>query len=328
MPMSEARETVWTRKDLIGIEDLSRGEIELILDTAPQFVAVSKRESGIKKVPLLQGRLVVNWFYEPSTRTRTSFELAAKRLTADTLAIAASSSSSVKGETLHDTLANIEAMHSDVIVLRHSAAGAPHILAARHESHIINAGDGRHEHPTQALLDAFTIREHIRKLRQDPEAGLEGVRVAIIGDVEHSRVARSNIMCLNKLGAKVILCGPATLMPAAVERMGVEVTHNLREAIDGADVIYSLRIQLERQQDGLFPSLREYIRLFRIDTAALAHAKPEAIIMHPGPINRDIELSTSVADGTRSVILEQVSNGVAIRMAVMHLLVNSGRKGK
>jgi len=323
-----SRELNWSRKDLLGIEELSREEIELILDTAPQFVAVSERESGIKKVPLLQGRLVVNWFYEPSTRTRTSFELAAKRLSADTLAIAASSSSSVKGETLHDTLANIEAMHSDVIILRHGAAGAPHILAARHDSHIINAGDGRHEHPTQALLDAFTMRNHIRALREDPTAGLDGVRVALIGDIEHSRVARSNIMCLKKLGADVTLCGPSTLMPTAIERMGVDVTHNLREAIDGADIIYSLRIQLERQGDGLFPSLREYIRLFRVDTAALVHAKPEAIIMHPGPINRDIELSTNVADGPRSVILEQVSNGVAIRMAVMHLLVNGKRAKK
>lgn len=326
--MPTSRELNWSRKDLLGIEELSREEIELILDTAPQFVAVSERESGIKKVPLLQGRLVVNWFYEPSTRTRTSFELAAKRLSADTLAIAASSSSSVKGETLHDTLANIEAMHSDVIILRHGAAGAPHILAARHDSHIINAGDGRHEHPTQALLDAFTMRNHIRALREDPTAGLDGVRVALIGDIEHSRVARSNIMCLKKLGADVTLCGPSTLMPTAIEQMGVDVTHNLREAIDGADIIYSLRIQLERQEDGLFPSLREYIRLFRVDTAALAHAKPEAIIMHPGPINRDIELSTNVADGPRSVILEQVSNGVAIRMAVMHLLVNGKRAKK
>jgi aspartate carbamoyltransferase catalytic subunit len=291
-------------------------------------VAVSERESGIKKVPLLQGRLVVNWFHEPSTRTRTSFELAAKRLSADTLAMTASSSSSVKGETLHDTLANIEAMHSDVIVLRHGAAGAPHILAAKHDSHIINAGDGRHEHPTQALLDAFTMRNHIRKLRGDESASLDGVRVAIIGDIEHSRVARSNIMCLNALGAKVTLCGPATLMPTEIERMGVAVTHDLREAIDGADVLYSLRIQLERQQDGLFPSIREYIRLFRVDSAALEHARPDALIMHPGPINRDIELSTTVADGPRSVILEQVSNGVAIRMAVMHLLVNSGGRGR
>ncbi len=326
--MPTSGENIWSHKDLLGIEELTREEIELILDTAPQFVAVSERESGIKKVPLLQGRLVVNWFYEPSTRTRTSFELAAKRLSADTLSIAASSSSSVKGETLHDTLDNIEAMHSDVIILRHGAAGAPHILAARHKSHIINAGDGRHEHPTQALLDAFTMRNHIRALRGDPNAGLDGVRVALVGDIEHSRVARSNIMCLNKLGAKVTLCGPSTLMPACIERMGVDVTHKLKEAIDGADIIYSLRIQLERQADGLFPSLREYIRLFRIDTAALVHAKDDALVMHPGPINRDIELSTSVADGHRSVILEQVSNGVAIRMAVMHLLVNSGRKSR
>jgi aspartate carbamoyltransferase catalytic subunit len=317
--------TVWTKKDLLGIRELSRAEIELVLDTAPQFIDVFERSSGIKKVPLLSGRLVVNWFHEPSTRTRTSFELAAKRLSADTLAIASSSSSSVKGETLHDTLANIEAMHADVIILRHGAAGAPHILAASHASHIVNAGDGRHEHPTQALLDAFTMRRHVRQLRDDPSAGLDGVRVTIVGDVEHSRVARSNILCLTRLGAEVTLCGPATLMPAGIERMGVRVTHDLREALAEADVVYALRMQLERQQAGLFPSLREYIRLFRVDTAALRHAKPDILVMHPGPINRDIEISTRVADGQRSVILEQVSNGVAIRMAVMHLLVNGRR---
>ncbi|MBI2423573.1 MAG: aspartate carbamoyltransferase catalytic subunit [Candidatus Hydrogenedentes bacterium] len=324
MPDSDRR--VWTKKDLVGMEDLSRDEIELILDTAPQFVEVSRRESGIKKVPLLQGRLVVNWFHEASTRTRTSFELAAKRLSADTLSMAASTSSSVKGETLHDTLHNIEAMNTDVIVLRHSAAGAPHILAKSHASHIINAGDGRHEHPTQALLDAFTIREHIRAQRNDPTANLEGVKVTIVGDIEHSRVARSNIFCLKKLGAEVTLCGPATLIPPHIGHMGVNVTYNLREAIREADIIYALRIQLERQHDGLFPSLREYIRLFRIDSDAMKHAKPTALVMHPGPINRDIELSTTVADGPRSIILEQVSNGVAIRMAVMHLLVNSGKR--
>lgn len=316
----------WTRKDLIGIEPLSREEIELVLDTAPQFVAVSGRESGIKKVPLLSGRLVVNWFYEPSTRTRTSFELAAKRLSADTLSIATSTSSLVKGETLHDTLANIEAMQSDIVVLRHNCAGAPHILAENHRSHVINAGDGRHEHPTQALLDAFTIRAHVRKHRQDPAATLDGVNVTIVGDVEHSRVARSNIWCLKKLGANVTLCGPATLMPHGVERLGVRVTHDLRAALQGADVIYALRIQMERQAKGLFPSLREYIRLFRVDEAAIQCAPAHALIMHPGPINRDIELATGLADGPRSVILEQVSNGVAIRMAVMHLLANSGRK--
>ncbi len=320
--MAEPNGTVWTRKDLIAIADLSRGEIELILDTAPQFVAVSRRTSGIKKVPLLQGRLVVNWFYEPSTRTRTSFELAAKRLSADTLSITASSSSSVKGETLHDTLANIEAMHSDVVIIRHSCAGAPLLLAKSHASHIINAGDGRHAHPTQALLDAFTIREHVRQRSGNPEAGLDGVKVAIVGDILHSRVARSDIRAFTTLGAQVTVCGPATLLPVEVERLGVRATCSLREAIEDADVIYALRIQLERQSAGLFPSLREYIRLYRIDNDSLRHAPPHALVMHPGPINRDIELASEVADGPRSVILEQVSNGVAIRMAVMHLLVN------
>ncbi len=314
----------WTRKDLTALEDLSRREIELILDTAPQFAAVSKRESGIKKVPLLQGRLVVNWFFEPSTRTRTSFELAAKRLSADTLTMNVQVSSSKKGETLHDTLDNIEAMHSDIVVIRHSMAGAAHILAERHDSHIINAGDGAHEHPTQGLLDAYTMREHVRKHRHDPEAGLDGIRVAIIGDIFHSRVARSNIWCLTKLGAKVRLCGPSTLMPVEIKRMGVEVTHNLREAICDADVVYALRIQLERQAKCLFPSMREYIRLFRIDNDSLMAAPKHALVMHPGPINRDVELASEVADGPRSVILEQVSNGVAVRMAVMHLLINGG----
>ncbi len=322
--MGEATRTVWTRKDLIGIDGLGRDELELILDTAPQFAGVSARKSGIKRVPLLQGRLVVNWFHEPSTRTRTSFELAAKRLSADTLGIAASTSSSVKGETLHDTLSNIEAMHADVIVLRHGCAGAPHILAAAHESHIVNAGDGRHEHPTQALLDAFTMREHIRRVREDPEATLDGVKVTLLGDITHSRVARSDIMCLNALGAEVTLCGPATLLPMEIERMGVRVTYDLREAVHEADVLYALRIQLERQKAGLFPSLREYIRLFRLDNESLKHAPEHALIMHPGPINRDIELAAEVADGPRSVILEQVTNGVAIRMAILHLLVNGG----
>lgn len=314
--------TTWSHKDLIGIEHLTREEIEIILDMAPQFVAVSNRPSGIKKVPLLSGQLVVLWFHEPSTRTRTSFELAAKRLSADTLSMATSTSSIVKGETLHDTLANIEAMHADVIILRHSCAGAPHILAKSHTSHIINAGDGRHEHPTQALLDAFTIRQHIRRLREDDNASLDGVKVVLVGDIEHSRVARSNIHCLNKLGAKVTLCGPATLIPPTIGRMGVTVTHDIREAVAGADVVYALRMQLERQQSALFPSLREYIRLFRVDHRTMKFAKPDALVMHPGPINRDIELSAELADGARSVILEQVTNGVAVRMAIMHLLVN------
>jgi aspartate carbamoyltransferase catalytic subunit len=312
----------WTRKDLIGIEELTREEIEIILDTAPRFVAVQERESGIKKVPLLQGRLVVNWFYEPSTRTRTSFELAAKRLSADTLTMNVAASSAKKGETLHDTLYNIEAMHSDIVVIRHSYAGAARLLASQHPSAIINAGDGAHEHPTQALLDAFTMRQHIRRARGDESATLDGVRVAIIGDIAHSRVARSNVWCLNKLGAEVTLCGPRTLLPAGVGRMGCRVTTDLREAIEGVDVVYVLRIQLERQSKCLFPSLREYVRLFRIDNASLRHAPEHAIVMHPGPINRDVELSSEVADGPRNVILEQVTNGVAVRMAIMHLVVN------
>jgi len=324
MTPAETSAPAWTRKDLIGLEDLSRQEIEMILDTAPQFVAVSKRGSGIKKVPLLQGRLIVNWFFEPSTRTRTSFELAAKRLSADTLAMNVQVSSSKKGETLHDTLDNIEAMHSDVVVIRHSFAGAAHILAERHDSHIINAGDGAHEHPTQGLLDAFTIRDHVRKQKNNPDATIDGVRVAIIGDIAHSRVARSNIWGLTKLGASVTVCGPSTLMPQDIARMGCDVTTNLRDAVKDADVVYALRIQLERQAKCLFPSIREYIRLYRIDNDSLKHAPEHALIMHPGPINRDLELATDVADGPRSVILEQVSNGVAVRMAVMHLLVNSG----
>ncbi|MCP4644222.1 MAG: aspartate carbamoyltransferase catalytic subunit [bacterium] len=312
----------WTRKDLVGLEELSRQELEMILDTAPQFLAVSQRESGIKKVPVLQGRLVVNWFYEPSTRTRTSFELAAKRLSADTLSMNVSFSSAKKGETLHDTLYNIEAMRSDIVVIRHGYAGAAKLLADRHSSCIINAGDGAHEHPTQALLDAFTIRQHVRRSRDDDAATLDGLRVAIIGDIAHSRVARSNIWALTKLGASVVLCGPSTLLPPRIADMGCDVTTDLREAIRDADVVYALRIQLERQQKCLFPSIREYVRLFRIDNESLKVAPEHAIVMHPGPINRDLELSADVADGPRNVILEQVTNGVAVRMAVMHLLVN------
>ena len=314
---------VWTRKHLIGIEELSREEVEMVLDTAPQFLAVQQRESGIKKVPLLQGRLIVNLFMEPSTRTRISFELAAKRLSADTLTFTPSSSSTKKGETLHDTLGNIEAMKTDLVVIRSSYAGAPALLTERHTSNIINAGDGYHEHPTQALLDTFTMRQHIRKAHQDDTASLDGIRVAMIGDISHSRVARSNIWALKKLGANVILCAPQTLIPMDIHKMGVEVTSNLKEAMADADIVYTLRIQMERQAHSLFPSLREYIRLFRVDAESLKHAPDHAMIMHPGPINRDIELASDVADSDRSLVLEQVSNGVAIRMAVMHLLVNS-----
>jgi len=320
-----ANENVWTRKHLIGIEELSREEVEMVLDTAPQFLAVQDRESGIKKVPLLQGRLIANLFMEPSTRTRISFELAAKRLSADTLTFSASSSSTKKGETLHDTLANIEAMKTDLVVIRSPFAGAPALLTESHTSNIINAGDGYHEHPTQALLDTFTMRQHIRKLREDDTATLDGVRVALIGDISHSRVARSNIWALKKLGASIILCAPETLIPMNIQKMGVEVTSNLKEAMTDADVVYALRIQMERQASSLFPSLREYIRLFRVDNESLKHAPDNALIMHPGPINRDIELASDVADCNRSLVLEQVSNGVAIRMAVMHLLANSAQ---
>jgi aspartate carbamoyltransferase catalytic subunit len=315
-------EIEWTRKHLIGIEELSRSEIEIVLDAAPQFLAVQQRESGMKKVPLLQGRLVVNLFMEPSTRTRVSFELAAKRLSADTLTFSASASSTTKGETLHDTLATIEAMHTDIIVIRSGFSGAPSMLTERHTSHIINAGDGYHEHPTQALLDTFTMRQYIRKRDDNPDATLDGIRVALIGDIAHSRVARSNIWALTKLGAKVILCGPNTLMPMDIAQMGVEVTSDLKEAMADTDVVYALRIQLERQANSMFPSLREYIRLFRIDNDSLKAAPDDALIMHPGPMNRDIELASDVADSKRSVVLEQVSNGVAVRMAVMHLLAN------
>jgi len=239
------------------------------------------------------------------------------------LTMNASVSSAKKGESLHDTLANIEAMHSDIVVLRHSYAGAARMLAEHHRSAVINAGDGYHEHPTQALLDAFTIREHIRRKKDDPDAGIDGIKVAIIGDIAHSRVARSNIWCLTKLGANVTVCGPRTLLPMDVERMGCKVTTKLSEAVRDADVVYALRIQLERQAKCLFPSLREYISLYRVDHASLEAAPPDALIMHPGPVNRDIELATEIADGPRSSILEQVSNGVAVRMAVMHLLLNS-----
>jgi aspartate carbamoyltransferase catalytic subunit len=300
----------WNRKDLLGLEELSVGEIELILDTAESFKEVSTRT--IKKVPALRGTTIVNLFFEASTRTRTSFELAAKRLSADVLNISSTTSSVVKGETLHDTLANIEAMKTDMVVIRHSAAGAPHFLAARSRSAVINAGDGMHEHPTQGLLDMFTMREKLGKIA--------GLKVAIIGDIAHSRVARSNIWGLTKFGAHVTVCGPATLMPPDVHKMNVTVAPNLRSALEDADVVYVLRIQLERQKSKLLPTLREYVRFFGVDRESLRAAPPSAIIMHPGPINRNIELASDVADGPNSVILEQVTNGVAVRMAVLYLL--------
>lgn len=305
----------WMRKDLLGLEELSKEEIELILDTAESFREISERE--IKKVPALRGKTVVNLFYEPSTRTRASFELAAKRLSADILNISANTSSIVKGETLKDTARNIEAMKVDIIIMRHPAAGAPLLLSKAIKPSIINAGDGSHEHPTQGLLDIFTIR---RKKGQ-----IEGVNVTIIGDITHSRVARSNIWGLTKLGANVTVCGPPTLIPPFIERLGVKVTYKLEEAIREADVLNLLRIQHERQQKNLFPSVREYALKFGINIDRLKQAKKDILIMHPGPINRGVELSQDAADGANSVILEQVTNGVAVRMAVLYLVAQSGQ---
>ncbi len=306
----------WKRKDLLGLEELTAEEINFILDTAESFKEISLR--AIKKVPTLRGKTIVNLFFEPSTRTRTSFELAAKRLSADTVNISASTSSVVKGETLRDTARNIEAMKVDIIIMRHSMPGAPHFLAKEVSPSIINAGDGAHEHPTQGLLDIFTMREHKGKIK--------GLKVTIIGDIAHSRVARSNIWGLCKLGAQVSVAGPATLIPPEVEKMGVKVYYEVEPAIKHADVINVLRIQMERQQKGLFPSVREYSQIFGINRERLKVARPDILIMHPGPINRGVELDPDVADGPYSVILDQVTNGLAIRMAVLYLL--AGGKGE
>ncbi len=301
-------------KDLLGIAELTPEEILLILDTTEAMKEISQRQ--IKKVPALRGRTVVNLFFEPSTRTRTSFEIAEKRLSADTLGVAVASSSVVKGETLVDTARNIEAMGPSMIVIRHASSGAPHLLARICKSPIINAGDGLHEHPTQALLDAFTIRE--RKGR------IAGLKVAIVGDLLHSRVLRSNVLLLTKLGAEVWVCGPPTLIPMGLGAMGVTTTSSVEAAVEGADVVMMLRIQLERMEGGFFPSLREYFTVFGMTEARLARAKPDVIVMHPGPINRGVEISSEVADGPYSVILDQVANGVAARMAVLYLLAGGG----
>jgi aspartate carbamoyltransferase catalytic subunit len=314
-PVSEPATERLKSRHLLGIAGLDAGEITLILDTAVAMKEVGTR--AIKKVPTLRGRTVVNLFFEPSTRTRTSFEIAEKRLSADTLSIATATSSVTKGETLADTVRNLEAMSPDMIVMRHASSGAPHLLSRICRSAIINAGDGMHEHPTQALLDAFTIRDH--------KGRLQGLKVAIIGDLLHSRVLRSNVLLLNTMGAEVWLCGPATLMPAGLDRFGVHWTTTIEEAVDGADVVMLLRIQQERMHGHFFPSIREYFTLFGMTPERLRLAKDDVIVMHPGPMNRGVEIDSAVADGPYSVILEQVSNGVAVRMAVLYLL--AGREG-
>ncbi|HBO84144.1 MAG: aspartate carbamoyltransferase [Deltaproteobacteria bacterium GWC2_42_11] len=299
------------RKDILSIEDLTKEEIELVLKTAESFKEVSERD--IKKVPTLRGKTIINLFYEPSTRTRTSFEIAAKRMSADAINISASSSSVVKGETLKDTAKNLEAMNPDCIVLRHSFSGAPHILAGLVKCSVINAGDGCHEHPSQALLDMLTVKEKLGRI--------EGLKIAIIGDILHSRVARSNIYGFTKLGAEVRAAGLPTMMPCRIEQMGCRVFYNMEDAIKDSDVIMMLRIQLERQNAALFPTVREYSKLFGLDSKKLEMAKKDVIILHPGPINRGVEISSDVADGRSSLILDQVTNGVAVRMALFYLLL-------
>lgn len=302
-------------KDLLGIGQLSIEDIELVLDTAESLKFISSRD--IKKVPTLRGKSVVHFFYEPSTRTRTSFEVAAKRLSADAVSLSASTSSMVKGETLIDTVRNIQAMNPDLIVLRHSSSGAPHLVAREVSASVINAGDGINEHPTQALLDLFTIREHKGKIR--------GLKVAIIGDIAHSRVARSNILGLTKMGAEVTVSGPPTMIPVGIEAFGAKVKNDPMDAVKGKDVVMALRIQLERQSKTIFPGVREYASFFGLEARLLARAKKDVIVMHPGPINRGVEINSEVADGPYSVILDQVSNGVAIRMALLYLLMGGTR---
>jgi aspartate carbamoyltransferase catalytic subunit len=299
------------KKDILGIREMTVDEINLILETAESFLEISTRD--IKKVPTLRGKSVINLFYEASTRTRTSFEIAGKRLSADTINISASTSSVVKGETLIDTARNLEAMNPDIIVIRHSAAGAAHLLASLVKQSIINAGDGAHEHPSQALLDMMTIKEK--------KGRIAGLKVALVGDILHSRVARSNIYGLSKMGAEVVVAGPATMMPRDIEQMGVKAFTNIEDAIVDADVVMMLRIQLERQKQNIFPSLREYAQHYCLNRKNLKLARKDAIVMHPGPMNRGVEISPDIADDPScSVILEQVANGVAVRMALLYLL--------
>jgi aspartate carbamoyltransferase catalytic subunit len=308
----------WTRKDLLGLEELSREELELVLTTADSFKEVSTRE--IKKVPALRGKTVVNLFYEPSTRTRVSFEVAAKRLSADVINISAETSSVKKGETLIDTGRNIQSLKADIIVIRHSCSGAASILAKHVDICVVNAGDGWHEHPTQALLDIFTLKEKFGRIK--------GLQVAIVGDIAHSRVARSNIWGLTKLGARVTVCAPPMLIPAGIEKMGVGVTSNIDEALRTADAVNVLRMQFERDQQSAFPAQLEYFKKFGITRERLEKARKRVIVMHPGPINRGIEISSEVADCPQSVILEQVTNGIAVRMAVLFLVAQACERRK
>jgi aspartate carbamoyltransferase catalytic subunit len=307
---------MWNRHHLFDLKDLHPQEIEMILETAKSFREVSRRD--VKKVPALRGKTVVLLFFESSTRTRTSFELAAKRLSADTINISANASSVSKGESVLDTARNIEAMNVDMIVVRHRSSGVPELLAQHLKSCVVNAGDGCRAHPTQALLDIFTIKEK--------RGRIEGIKIGIVGDILHSRVARSNIWGLTKLGAEVTVCGPSTLMPAEIERLGVRVSYDLDEVVSQSDVLMPLRLQQERQRGRFLPSIREYAQAFGITRERLKNAKKDILIMHPGPTNRGVELSGDVADGEYSVILEQVTNGVAVRMAVMYLLL--GKKAR
>ena len=306
----------WKKKDLLTLEELGKEEIEFILKMAKSFKEVSSRD--IKKVPTLRGKTVVNLFFEPSTRTRTSFELAAKRLSADVLDFSISSSSVSKGESPVDTAKNIEAMKVDCFIIRHPVAGIPKLIAKNVKAAVINAGDDSHEHPTQGLLDLFTILERKKRIK--------GLKIAIIGDIRHSRVARSNIWGLTKLGASVVLCGPPSLIPLKMEKMGVEITYSLKEAIKNADILYFLRIQKERQKESFFPSTQEYVSLYGMGLDDLKETKKDTLIMHPGPINRGIEIKSEVAESASSLILDQVTNGIAVRMAVLYLLI--GRETK
>ncbi|NQT00061.1 MAG: aspartate carbamoyltransferase catalytic subunit [Candidatus Omnitrophica bacterium] len=305
----------WQKKDLLGLEVLSKEEIELILSTAESFKEISTRQ--IKKVPALRGKTVVNLFYEPSTRTRVSFEVAAKRLSADVINVATETSSVKKGETLIDTGKNIQALNADIVVVRHNASGAAVMLARHLDISVVNAGDGWHEHPTQALLDIFTLKEKLGKIK--------GLKVSIVGDIAHSRVARSNIWGLTKLGAQVSVCAPKMLIPPGIEKMGVKVTDKIEEALKQADAVNVLRMQFERDTGGAFPKQLEYFKKFGITAERLEKAKKDIIVMHPGPLNRGIEISSEVADGQNSVILEQVTNGIAIRMAVLYLVAGGRR---